>query len=137
MDSGISVGSSVSVGSSISVFGGVFAFLCLRQLSQAEHPVQEKGKGPVSWSLEAPDSRNVEGSVPRNLAHKCTTSATAMLIQEVRWGCSRAAGHIQRWPCNRLLWGESRTNGGGPRRQFAWKTHPTSFSLCRLWFEED
>ncbi|XP_028629636.1 voltage-dependent L-type calcium channel subunit alpha-1S isoform X3 [Grammomys surdaster] len=63
------------------------------QLSQAEHPVQEKGKGPVSWSLEAPDSRNVEGRVPRNLAHKCTTSATAMLIQEalVRGGLDSLA----------------------------------------------
>ncbi|XP_028629633.1 voltage-dependent L-type calcium channel subunit alpha-1S isoform X1 [Grammomys surdaster] len=60
---------------------------------KAEHPVQEKGKGPVSWSLEAPDSRNVEGRVPRNLAHKCTTSATAMLIQEalVRGGLDSLA----------------------------------------------
>lgn len=25
----------------------------------------------------------------------------------------------------------------GPRRQFSWKTHPTSSPPRRLWFEED
>lgn len=73
------------------LFGGVFAFLCLRQLSQAEHPVQKEGKGPTSRFLETPNSRNFEEHVPRNSAHRCTAPATAMLIQEVRWGWNRAA----------------------------------------------
>ncbi|XP_034368880.1 voltage-dependent L-type calcium channel subunit alpha-1S isoform X1 [Arvicanthis niloticus] len=63
------------------------------QLSQAKHPVQEEGESPTSWSLEAPDSRNVEERVPRNSAHKCTAPATAMLIQEalVRGGLDSLA----------------------------------------------
>nr|XP_034368879.1 voltage-dependent L-type calcium channel subunit alpha-1S isoform X1 [Arvicanthis niloticus] len=60
---------------------------------KAKHPVQEEGESPTSWSLEAPDSRNVEERVPRNSAHKCTAPATAMLIQEalVRGGLDSLA----------------------------------------------
>lgn len=89
MGSSISGGSSVSVGSSISVLGGIFASLCLRQLSQEKHPVHEEGKGPRSWSTETSDSESFEERVPRNSAHKCTAPATTMLIQEVRWCWNR------------------------------------------------
>ncbi|XP_021054226.1 voltage-dependent L-type calcium channel subunit alpha-1S [Mus pahari] len=71
--------------------GQVSPSLC--QLSQAEHPVQKEEKGPTSWSLGTPDSRNFEEHVPRNSAHRCTAPATAMLIQEalVRGGLDSLA----------------------------------------------
>ncbi|XP_076797381.1 voltage-dependent L-type calcium channel subunit alpha-1S isoform X2 [Arvicanthis niloticus] len=67
-----------------------------RRMSEGQicpSPCQEEGESPTSWSLEAPDSRNVEERVPRNSAHKCTAPATAMLIQEalVRGGLDSLA----------------------------------------------
>ncbi|XP_052592526.1 voltage-dependent L-type calcium channel subunit alpha-1S [Peromyscus californicus insignis] len=52
------------------------------QLLQAEPPVPEESKGSVPRSLETPHSRNLEESVPRNSARRCTAPATAFLIQE-------------------------------------------------------
>lgn len=71
--------------------GQVPPFPC--QLSQTEHPLQEEGKGPTSWSLETPKSRNFEEDVPRDSAPRCTAPATAMLIQEalVRGGLDSLA----------------------------------------------
>ncbi|XP_021020266.1 voltage-dependent L-type calcium channel subunit alpha-1S [Mus caroli] len=71
--------------------GQVPPSLC--QLSQAEHPVQKEGKGPTSRSLETPNSRNFEEHVPRNSTHRCTATATAVLIQEalVRGGLDSLA----------------------------------------------
>ncbi|GAB1285480.1 Voltage-dependent L-type calcium channel subunit alpha-1S [Apodemus speciosus] len=63
------------------------------QLSQAEHSVQEEGKGPTSWSRATPSSGNLEEGVTRNSAHRCTAPATATLIQEalVRGGLDSLA----------------------------------------------
>lgn len=85
-------------------------------LPQAEPPVQEERKGAMPRSLETPHNRNFEESVPRNSACRCTAPATAVLIQEVRWGWDRAAGHREGWPCDSLSWGEGRTNRGGSQK---------------------
>lgn len=107
--------SRVSVVSSASVWEGSLIFLCLKQLLQAEPPVQEENKSSLPRSLGTPHGGNFEESVPRNSAHRRKAPATAFLIQEVRWGWGGAADHTKGWPVT-VCHGERVTNSRGPQK---------------------